>query len=128
MTITPSITVTEPGLFIRINESYREGMSPVALYEATRGVWRLGPKRARARIALAVHRGIVREVFTIHAWHRGDTTPYSTRTFSDPRAKERWEFVGAIADRVLRERYVGGSVAHYFRRGNQNPVVYVNVD
>lgn len=127
-TIPANITVTEPALLIRINESYSEGMSDLALYEATRGVWRLGPKRDRVRIALAVYQGVVKEVFAISAWHRGDTTPYSTRRFTDPRAKERWEFTGVLADDAVRERYIGKSVAQYFRWGNQNPVVYVNVD
>ena len=51
--------LTEPALLIRINQSYQEGMSDIALYEAARGVWRLGPRRERAHIALAVHRGVV---------------------------------------------------------------------
>lgn len=38
----------------------------------------------------------------------------------------RREFVGHIADQAIRERYVGGSVVDYLKRGQQNPVVYVN--
>jgi len=127
MTVPANATVTEPALLIRINESYRDGMSELALYEATRGVWRLGPRRERAHIALAVYRGVVLEAYVIHEWHRGDTTPYTTRTFTDPRAKQRWEFIGSVADEAVRERYIGRSVADYFKRGNQSPVVYANV-
>ena len=124
----PSVAVTEPALLIRIKQSYREGMSGIALYEATRGVWRLGPRREGARIALAVHLGIVREVYEIHDWHPGDSTPYTTRTLDDPRRFERWEFSGSVAAAPLREKYVGKSVAGYFKRGSQHPVTYVNVD
>lgn len=103
-------------------------MSDVALYEATRGVWRLGPRREKAHIALAVHRGIVLEVYAIHDWHPGDSTPYKTRTFDDPRRLSRWEFTGSKAPEGLRNKYVGKSVAGYFKRGSQTPVMYVNLD
>ena len=120
-------SVTEPALLIRINESYRAGMTGLALYEATRGVWRLGPSRGRAQIALAVHRGIVLEVYEIRKWHPGTSTPYETRTFPDPRASKRWEFAGPTATDAIRGKYIGRSVAHYFKRGNRAPVVYVNI-
>jgi hypothetical protein len=123
-----SAHITEPALLIRINQSYSEGMSALALYEATRGVWVLGPRRERAQIALAVHRGVVLEVYEIHDWHPGISTPYQTRTFPDPRARDRWEFTGAVAVDAVRQKYVGTSVADYLKRGNQNPVVYVNVE
>ena len=55
--------VMEPALLIRLTDSYRPGMSDVALYEATRGVWRIGPRREGARLALAVHDGLVKEVY-----------------------------------------------------------------
>ena len=40
----------------------------------------------------------------------------------------RWEFTGRVAPEEVRSRYVGRSVAHYFRPGNVNPVMYLNVD
>ena len=49
---TGRVTVTEPALLIRIPKHYRPGMSHVELYDATRGVWRVGSKRERARLAL----------------------------------------------------------------------------
>ncbi len=42
-------------------------MSNVALYEAT-------------RYALAVHYGVVQEVYEVLEWHPAWTTPYETRT------------------------------------------------
>ena len=124
----PRASITEPALLIRINQSYRDGMSRRDLYDATRGVWRLGPNRERAHLALAVHRGVVLEVYEIHEWHPGTSTTYAKRTFHDPRAKERWEFTGTEAGESVRQKYVGKSVAHYFKRGHQSPVVYVNVE
>jgi hypothetical protein len=49
------ITVDEPALLIRIARSYKPVMSDRQLYEITRGVWRLGPARDTAEIALALN-------------------------------------------------------------------------
>jgi hypothetical protein len=38
----------------------------------------------------------------------------------------RWEFVGKVAEDRIRRKYVGKSVAHYWPKGAQNPVQYVN--
>ena len=82
--------IVDPVLLIRINRRYRHGMSDRELYEATRGVWKLGPRRNGAKLALAVFEGVVREVFEIQNWHPAGTTSYQTRT--DIRSLDRWEF------------------------------------
>jgi hypothetical protein len=107
---TRPVKVTEAALLIRINRLYREGMSELELYEATRGVWKLGDRRNRVRFAFAVFGGVVREVYEVEAWHPAGTTPYTTRTAED-----------------VRERYVGRSVVSYLTPGSQNPLTYVNV-
>lgn len=65
------VSITEPALLIRINRLYRHGMTAQELYEATRGVWVLGPRRMKARLAFAVFDRIVREVYRIDSWHQG---------------------------------------------------------
>jgi hypothetical protein len=117
------VEVHEPALLITINQLYRPSMTAEELYEATRGVWRVGPRRAEAVLALAVYRGIVQEVYRIHAWYPAGTLTYRTR--DDVAAyvgSGRWEFEGVVA-RDVRDRYVGRSVG----RGTQNPVRYVNI-
>ena len=42
------VDVVHPSLLIRINRLYRYGMEHAALYEATRGIWKVGSKRTRA--------------------------------------------------------------------------------
>lgn len=49
-----NVTITEPAVLIRIPKLFTEGMSTQALYEATRGVWKVGDRRESARYALAV--------------------------------------------------------------------------
>ena len=120
------VTVREPSLLIRINQLYSDGMSDRALYDATRGVWRLNPYRSRsAQYAMAVFEGIVREVYAITSWHPAGTTKYETRASEDLEAPGRFEFVGRVAPSVVRRRYLDRSVRRYFPRGLQSPIRYV---
>jgi hypothetical protein len=119
------VTIEDPVLLIRINRLYRHGMPDKELYEATRGVWRLGSRRERSRYAFAVFEGIVREVYAIDKWHPAGTLGYETR-HEDLAVKGRWEFEGRVAPEGVRKRYVGGSVATYFAKGSQSPIKYVN--
>jgi hypothetical protein len=100
-------------------------MSEHELYDCTRGVWVLSHKREQARYAFAIYQGEVLEVYEIESWHRAGTTSYLTREI-EPQYSNRWEFAGKLARDDLRQRYVGRSVSHYFKRGEANPVKYVN--
>ena len=123
------VEVTHPALLIRINQLYHYGIDAAELYDITRGVWKLGPRRVRAAFALAVFHGVVREVYEIEAWHAARTTPYCVRTFdATDSLAGRSEFVGKVAGEAIRSQYVGRSVKDYFKRGLQSPVVYVNCD
>ena len=121
------LTVTDPVILIRINRLYRDGMTEDELYDATRSCWKLGSRRNRAKYALAVFEGVVREVYEIGGWHEGGTTPCKSGIHKKPRTEGRWEFTGRMAEESVRSRYVGRSVAAYFTQGQQNPVKYVNV-
>lgn len=118
------VDVTDPALLIRINKLFEYGMSENALYEATRGIWVIGPRRHKARYAMAVYAGVVQEVYEISTWHRAGDTIYETRDQDELASKKdrRWEFLGQVAPDAVRERYIFRSVAHYFQRGQQNPV------
>ena len=118
--------VTEPALLIRINQRYRLNMTAQELYESTRGIWRLGPRRESVTLAFSVFHGTVRAVYAVDSWHRAGTTPYETRGPQDVRDPERWEFLGHPAPRRVQAKYVGRSVAHHFRQGQQTPTAYVN--
>jgi len=122
------VVVSHPALLIRINRLYRHNMSALELYEATRGIWKLGTRRESVKYALAVFEGVVREVFSVHAWHPERTTPYKTRVqeFGARPASDRWEFVGEVAPKDICALYRGGSVKKYFKQGMASPTVYVN--
>ena len=118
------VKVRDPVILIRVNQLYQHGMAAQALYEITRGIWRLSPDRASgAKYALAVFEGVVREVYEIGQWVPAGSTKYTTRT--NLRVPGRWEFTGKVAPDPIRRRYVDRSVASYFTRGSQAPFTYV---
>ncbi len=125
------INITEPVLLIRTKELFKLGMSAKELYEITRGVWTIGKDRERAEYAFCVAGGIVREIYKIQKWQPAGTTHYETRAMQDANTKDkwlgRWEFIGEVAPDKIRNKYIGKSVAHYFKRGNANPINYVNI-
>jgi len=121
------VTIKEPGIVIRINQLYRPGMTPMELYDATRGVWVLSKRRERAKFAFAVFAGVIREVYEVAQWLPAGAT-MNTRPPGDVLDTGRWEFVGRVAPERIRKRYVDRYVGHTFRQGSQNPISYVNVD
>lgn len=124
------VDVSDPALLIRINRQFKYGMSAEALYECTRGIWVIGERRYKARFAMAVYAGIVREVYEIESWHRAGSTDYATRDQKKlaEKSNKRWEFVGHIAPESVRSQYFGRSVGHLFRTGQQSPIVGVELN
>ena len=119
--------IEDPVLLIRVNQLYRYGLTGQELYETTRGVWVLGKRREDVRYALAVFRGVVREVYGVERWSPAGSTPYQTRPAEDVQIAGRWEFTGEVAEPSVREKYLGNNVSAYFAESSQNPVKYVNV-
>lgn len=120
--------ITEPALIIRINQFYKKGMSSQELYDSTRGVWRVGARREKVNIVLSVYGGEVKEIYEVYSWHKAGDTPYNKNR--DPKTiyiKNRWEFLGAEAKDYIRNKYIGKSVAHLFKKGAQNPIFYLNI-
>jgi len=121
------IMITEPALLIRISQKYSSQLSKQGLYEVTRGVWKLGERRNKVKYAFSVANGIVKEVYKIRSWHSAGTTAYATRSNHDVAIRDRWEFIGEVAPDIIRNRYINKSIAHYFSRGAQNPIMYLNL-
>jgi hypothetical protein len=119
------VTISVPSILIRINRLYKPGMDAHALYEATRGSWKLGVRRAGAKYAMPVFNGVVRAVYEIESWHPAGSTEYTTRDREELRREGRWEFVGREAPPEIHEGYVGRLVTEYLPQGLQSPVVYV---
>lgn len=118
--------IRDPVVLITVNRAYRFGMSPQELYDVTRSAWKINPKgRKKPNYAMAVYRGIIREVYIISGWVPGG----STMRFADKDGWHRdipgrWEFVGKVAEAKVRKRYVGKSVQ--VPSGARNPIRYLN--
>ena len=120
------MNISDSAVLIRISKLYDESMTEEELYEATRGVWRIGARRNGAEYVFAIAGGMVLEVYKIKAWTTAGTLKYNTRPRRDIEVEGRWEFSGEKADEDIRARYVGKSVKEYFPRGASNPITYVN--
>lgn len=117
-------------LLIRINQLYRHGMSPVELYEVTRGVWKTGAKRNLVRHVMALYQGVVKEVYEVKRWEPANWMAYRFRV-EELKAREkqyagRWQFEGSVAREPIRGKYLGKNVSKYLAKGGQNPIQYVN--
>lgn len=113
------VKVGHKAILITINKLYRSDMTPLELYEATRGIWRMSGRRDQVEFAMAVYQGIVREVYRIKKWYPSGTLKYETRDSSNFKGRGRWEFEGEVANDI-RSNYVGFSV----EKGGQNPIRY----
>ncbi len=77
-TYKPAV-VRHKAILFTINKLYRPNMSPLELYEATKGFWVLGPRKDTADYAMAVYQGVVLEVYQIDHWLPAGTLNYQTR-------------------------------------------------
>ena len=128
-----TIKINEPSILIRINKTYNSTMSEISLYDYTRGRWRVNTERAsKAKFAFAIFDGVIQEIFEIHEWHKAGTTESSRKPNDRPDLNStkslvgRFEFTGEIAPEKTRTYYIGKSVKDYFKKGNSNPIYYIN--
>jgi hypothetical protein len=128
------VNIIEPSILIRINQAFRYSMSEIELYDYTRGQWKLNPERAKnAKYGISVYQGIIQEVYEILDWYNAGTTYHIRQGNKNiereeiKRIKGRYEFIGNLAPKKIRKKYKYKSVEHYFKQGNSNPIMYVNV-
>jgi hypothetical protein len=122
MLTAKSVQVRHKAIIFTINRLFRSDMTPLELYETTRGIWRVGRRKDKAEYAMSVVRGIVHEVYRIEQWYPAGTLEYQTRDSSAFSNSGRWEFSGHVAQEI-RDEYVGFSVGKRW----QNPIRYENV-
>ena len=108
---------------IKINKSYREGMSALELYDVTRGCW----KRKLASVekteyAFSVAYGIVKEVYKIDRWFPADQIKRETIDEIPEHNAGRIAFEGSVANETIRSKYLEKSVVDLFKHGEADPV------
>lgn len=115
-------------MLIKINRLYHNNMTPTELYEITRGYWRVNLEQAKkVKYVLAVYYGIVLEVYEVVAWFPAFSTMMHQRIedVNSDKLSSRYEFVGRIADDIVRKKYKDKSVSNIFLKGEQNPIKYI---
>lgn len=116
----------EDAVLVKVNQLYRNGMSDFELYEVTRGFWRVDKSKVEGiHLALAVYDGMVLEAYEIAAWLPAGSGMCAARSVSQAELAHRMEFVGRVADRCIRDRYVGKGVSGLYAPGSANPIRYV---
>jgi hypothetical protein len=118
----PVSEITEPVLLIKIPKLWYPAIPAQELFDATAMWWVIGERRNDAKYAFAVVRGVIREVYRITSWRQrieGD------RDWKDDIGKKpRWGFDGQIAEDLA--HYRNRSVAHLYKRGDRNPIRFIN--
>jgi hypothetical protein len=123
----------EPCIIIKIEKEWRYSLTADELYERTRRYWVCAPhnRSPNPRYALAVARGLVREVYRIDHWleYRGWPEDRDHSRHSDP--NEEWPasylrrgFVGSVAHDLAELKLK--SIEHLTKTGSQNPITYLN--
>ena len=87
------------------------------IYLAVRGSWVVSKNRAEsADYVLAVARGIVRGVYRSHIWHRDNN--HERRCYFEKGSEP-------IREEDMKH-FCGKSTVHLFKRGQANPIYYLN--
>ena len=119
------VQIEESVILIRINQHFRYSMTEMELYDFTRGYWKINIDRAKnAKYAFAVYNGIIQEVYEIKTWLKAGES-MSVRGKIEI-IEDRAEFIGNIAEENTRRKYKYKSVEEYFKKGNANPIMYIN--
>ena len=94
----------------RIDEMTDQFGPANARYEATRGCWRISiPDIKKYPYVLSVTDGLVKEVYKVNEWHEKG---------------ERKEFSGVVADKEIRELFIGKRIPDYYaKKGMASPVL-----
>lgn len=115
-------------LLIRVNKYHYE-MTDFELYDLTRRAWKVSQNRIRQiEYVMAVYEGFVLAVYKVAGWYPAHST-FNTLDVSETVRRHdiegnRMEFVGRLAEKDVWDRFVGKSVAKFWKKGEQNPIKY----
>ncbi len=69
------IQISPLAILICASQKYRNDMSPIELYNITRGRWKVSSSKAKkAKYAFSVYEEIILEVYEILSWYEGGAT------------------------------------------------------
>ena len=121
--------ITEDIVIIKINRSYYPGITALELYDVTRGCWKRKIESVEsAKYALSTYKGEVVEAYKINYWCPASELHRETIAYNPERNWNRIGFFGSVAEKEVREKYVGKSVKNFFKWGEADPVKVIKAD
>ena len=110
------VVFDEPAILLKINERYKEWMTPKQIYHETKNAWtrRLEIVK-KIKLACAVDGGVIKGVFRVDEWSYYPSTD----------GKRKVQFEGDVASEEVWDKYIGKSVAEWKGR---NPTKIVGPD
>jgi len=111
-------------VIININKTYKRGSGENAIYEATKEIWDIKEhRRNKIQFVLSEYKGLIVEVFKIESW-------YSKERGYNPGAKKYGQtylgygFVGTIAEKSEREKYINKTISPFKKRGFISVIIF----
>ena len=116
------VDIADPVVLVRIDRSFKLGMTAEELYEETRGDWTIAPDKhlVQPRYAIAVAFRVIREVYEIHAWH----PVHKSKWYKGGEGYGRQRFDGIIASD--KAELISKSVERYIHPRSSSTITYVN--
>ncbi len=110
----------DKGVGILINRDFKPNFGDLETFEITRGVWAKNcvSIAKNSKYAYALYHGVVKEIYEIHSWVKAGTQEYFTRKLNIEIIKNRYEFIGKIADDNIRKKYKGKLIKKNRSYGN----------
>lgn len=116
-------SITDNIVLIKVNKSYKPGLTPLELYDITRGCWKYRIEYVDiADYALTVYHGEVIEVYSIHKWFRAEDEHRKTIPYNPDKDRGRIIFRGELADSSIRDKYIRKSVKSLFKQGEAHSI------
>lgn len=114
--------ITEKVIAFNLRKSYKKEMTETELYDITRGCWKVDIKIAQyVDYAFSVYKGTIIEVYKIEKWLRAEELQRTTLPDVEV-PKGRYGFEGEIAEKEIRDKYVGKSIG--YKKGEQSSFKY----
>jgi len=113
--------------YVNLTEEDFNKKNETELYDAVRGIWKVSEQNIKnIQYVFLIHHHIIKRIYKVSQWHKGNTTPYTTRTFekNDPKINERFEFTGESSNEM--KYFIGKDISNYYQRGEANPIKYMS--
>lgn len=106
-------------IMFKLTQSYKYGMKPNEIYDITRSAWGVSINKAKNyKYALAIYDNVVLEVYEIVEWFKGGRATFNSVFNNEYKEEDRYEFVGRIASKEIRDRYKNKSVKKLYNNSS----------